>query len=258
MGGGTASAQEIIRINGSGAAVSLAKPLLRVYSRLHPDAKIAMGNPLGSSGAIKALLAGSLDIAISSRPLTDHELQQGARGMAFGKTPLAIIVGRSVPLKGITTRELEEIYAGDMRKWPNGANVRIVIRPREEIETIILRGLSPGMDGAWARAFNRQGMLLAMTDPESNRLVSKTSGSIGTGALCGIMADKVPVKILALNGVPPTVESISQGKYPLIRNIDFVVTDKLSESAKHFLQFVYSKEGRAIARNYGVFVKAKH
>ena len=257
MGWQDASAGEIIRINGSGAAVSLARPLVLSYSRMHPDVKIDMGKPLGSSGAIKALLAGALDIALTSRPLTDQEMKQGANRMALGKTPVAIIAGRNVAQKGVTTRDLEEIYSGNMRKWPNGEEIRIVLRPHEEVETKILRGLSPGMDRAWGQAFNRKGMLLAITDPESNQLVSRTSGSIGTGALCGIMADKVPVKILTLNGVTPTVESMSKGKYPLHRDINIIVTDKLSESARQFIKFVYSKEGRAIARKYGLSAQVK-
>lgn len=257
LGGQSASAEEIIRINGSGAAVSLAKHIVLAYSKLHPDVKIVMGKPLGSSGAIKALLAGSLDIVLSSKPLTDSEMQQGAKRMTLGMTPIAIIAGRNVPPKGISTRDLEEIYAGHMRKWPNGEDIRIVLRPLEEIETKILRGLSPGMDVALSQAFNRKGMLLAITDPESNQLVSRTSGSIGTGALCGVMADKVSVKILPLNGVSPTIEAMSKGKYPLRRDIDFVITDKLPESARQFIKFVYSKEGRAIARKYGLLVQVK-
>ena len=250
----TAFANDVIRINGSGSALVMLKPLIRGYVKMHPDVRIEMEKPLGSSGAIKALISGALDIAVVSKKLSDNEMKQGAKAQDFGSTPLAIVTAKDVPLKNIKTNELESIYSGQMRKWPNGENIRLVLRPQEDIDVKILRGLSPKMDDAITRSYSYPGMLLAITDPESNTTVSKTAGSIGASGLCGIIGEKLPLNILSLNGVMPSVDTLAKGRYPLAKEIRFVTTDKLSKAAKKFLQFVYSQKGRNIARDKGVLV----
>ncbi|MDA8084193.1 MAG: substrate-binding domain-containing protein [Nitrospiraceae bacterium] len=175
VGGGQprAFAGETIRINGSGTGLDVVKSLIEVYARSHPGVTFEIQKPLGSSGAIKALMAGALDIAVTSRPLKPDETAKGAKIRPFGRTPLAIVTNRSVSKKNILTSELEAIYSGTTRRWPAGGNIRVVLRPLEDIDTTILRRLSKGMDRAVSAAHGRQGMILAVTDPESNEVVSR-------------------------------------------------------------------------------------
>jgi len=247
-------ATETIRINGSGTGLEMMKPLIQAYLKTTPDVLFVMKPPLGSSGAHKALAAGALDIAVSSKPLTQQETEQGLRLTPFGRTPLAIVAGLNVPLSGLTTTEIEAIYTGRTRKWSNNAIIRLILRPMEDIDTKILRRLSPGMDEAIDQAHNRRGILTAVTDPESNEAVSKIPGSLGTAGLAGLLVEKPSLKILSLNGVMPTVAALEQGRYPLAKPIHFVTREPLSESAQRFLLFVYSDAGRDIVARVGVQV----
>ena len=251
-----ASAAETVRINGSGAGLEMMKPLIEVYVKSYPGVTFEMHKPLGSSGAIKALIAGALDIAVTSKPVKPEELSKGAKVSTFGKTPLAIVANKSVMQKDIRTTELEAIYSGVTRKWPNGENIRVVLRPLEDIDTKILRGLSPGMDKAVSEAQRRRGMLTAVTDPESNEAVSRTEGSIGAAGLAGIMATKIPLSILSLNGVMPTPAALADGSYPLSKDINFVTRGRLPGAAAKFLDFIYSEKGRAVVERIGVLVTA--
>ncbi|MDY0042607.1 MAG: hypothetical protein RBS57_20040, partial [Desulforhabdus sp.] len=91
-----------------------------------------------------------------------------------------------------------------------------------------------------------------VTDPESDQAVANTIGSIGTAALAGIMVEKIPVNVLALNGIMPTVESLENGRYPLAKDLHFVTMSPLSVSAQKFLDFIYSDRGRDIVKGFGV------
>ncbi len=122
-------AEDMIRINGSGSALDLMKPLIRAYRETNKNIRFKMEKPLGSSGAVKALLAGALDIAVSSKQLTPEEAAKGALQKKYGKTPLAIVAEKSVPKTDITTPELEDICAGRMNRWPNKERIRLVLRP---------------------------------------------------------------------------------------------------------------------------------
>ncbi|MBA4372322.1 MAG: ABC transporter substrate-binding protein [Thermodesulfovibrio sp.] len=251
-----AFAGDAIRINGSGTGLELMKPLIEIYAGAHPGVTFDMQKPLGSSGAIKALIAGALDIAVTSRPLKPDEAARGAKVSTFGKTPLAIVTKKGVPRKNILIGELEAIYSGTTRKWPDGENIRVVLRPLEDIDTKILRGLSPGMDKAVSGAQKRQGMITAVTDTESNEMVARTEGSIGTAGLAGIMAGNISLNILSLNGVMPDPMTLADGSYPLAKDIDFVTTANPPDAAAKFLQFIYSDKGREVVERLGVLLPA--
>jgi phosphate transport system substrate-binding protein len=247
-----AMAGETVRINGSGTGLAMLNPLIKTYVESHPGISFEVDRPLGSSGSLKALAAGALDIAVISKALKPEEAEQGLKFSAFGKTPLAIVAGSRVPVKAISTADLEAIYSGKIRKWQNNENIRIVLRPLEDIDTKILRGLSPGMNEAITQAQTLRGMLTAVTDPESNQMVADTLGSIGTAGLAGLMVEGGSLTILPLNGVMPTLDSLANGSYPLAKEISFVTRNASSESALKFLDFVYSVKGRAIVKKVGV------
>jgi phosphate transport system substrate-binding protein len=215
-----------------------------------------MEKPLGSSGALKALLAGALDIVVSSKQLKPEEIAKGAQLKAYGRTPFAMVTEKSVPKQDVTTRELEGIYAGTTTKWPNGENIRLVLRPREDIDTHILRGLSSGMEGAVAASQSRAGMIVAVTDPEAYGTVAKTLGGLGATGLTSVITEKLPLNVLSLNGVKPTPKNLANGTYPLFKEIGFVTTPRATPAALKFLSFVYSPQGRSIAGKAGVLVTA--
>lgn len=255
-GASHALAGDTVRINGSGSGLEMIKPLIEGYGKTSRGISFVMEKPLGSSGAIKALLAGAIDIAVTSKPLKPEEIAQGGKLSYFGKTPLAVITEKNVPLKAISRKELADIYAGKTTKWPNGQPIRIVLRPNEDIDTYILRGLSPAMAEAVTKAQRRQGMIIAVTDPESNDMVAKTAGGIGASGLTGVLAGKTPLHVLALDGVMPSRKTLADGTYPLAKPIDFVTTAKLPPAAASFLDFIYSAKGRAIAEKAGILITA--
>ncbi len=253
----TAFGAETVRINGSGSALDMVKPMITAYRRLHPGVMIVMEKPLGSSGALKALLAGALDITVSSKPLKPEEEAQGARAREYGKTPLLFVTHRGVAVKGITTREAEDIYSGRVRNWKGGSQIRLILRPDGDIDTTILRGLSPGMDSAMTTASRQQGMTVAITDPEANEAVEKTPGALGASSLTSLLVNRPPLNPLSLNGVRGTVQTLANGTYPLAKDIRFVTTARTPAAALKFLEFVYSPQGRAIAEKSGVFVSVR-
>jgi phosphate transport system substrate-binding protein len=252
-----ALAGETIRINGSGSGLEMMKPLIDAYRKAHRGVAFEMEKPLGSSGAVKALLAGAVDIAVTSKPLPPEAAAQGAKIRYFGKTPLAIVTGKTIYQNNITTMELENIYSGRTRKWPNGETIRLVLRPQNDVDLMILRGLSPGMDAAVTTALRQRGIIIAVTDPESNETVARTVGSIGAAGLTGVVLSKLPLNIIKLNGVMPSIKTLADSRYPLAKDINFVVTDKLTEAAARFLDFIYSNKGRALAEKAGVLVTAR-
>ena len=248
------AAEELIRINGSGSALAMMKPLTEAYRKSHPQVLIEMEKPLGSSGAIKALLAGALDLVVSSKPLKPEETAKGLVLHAYGRSPLLIITEKHVRKTDISTTELENIFSGKTKTWPDGSPIRLILRPEADVDTSILRKLSAGMNSSMTLAHSQQGMIVAVTDPESNEAVAKTQGAIGASALTGIHSEKRAFNILAVNGVKPTPANLASGEYPLAKEIDFVTMQVIPPAVRQLLEFINSPAGRAIAEKSGVLV----
>jgi len=249
-------AADVIRINGSGSGLHMMKPLTMAYAKTHPEVEFEMDKPLGSSGAIKALLGGAIDIVLSSRPLKPEETTAGVTLRKYGQTPLAIVTNKDVNKQDITAQELADLYAGKIANWPDGKPVRLILRPVDDADTKLIRKLSPEMDAAMTSAQQRPGMTVAVTDPEAVEDISKTPGALGASGLTGIIVEQQPVNVMSLNGVAPTPETLTRGEYPFVKPLDIVTSGALSEPAKKFLTFVYSQEGQGLAHSAGVQITA--
>jgi ABC-type nitrate/sulfonate/bicarbonate transport system substrate-binding protein len=82
----TVRAGDAVRVNGCGSCLAVLRPLLAAQAERHRGVAVEMRAPLGSSGSMLALLAGALDLAVIGRPLRAEEVQQGARGVPYGRT----------------------------------------------------------------------------------------------------------------------------------------------------------------------------
>jgi len=247
-----AAAAQPVRINGSGSALDLMKPLLQAYSASRAETRVSMEAPLGSAGSTLAIIAGALDIAVVSRSLSPEEVAQGARSREYGRSPLLLVTHQAVDKKDITTAELEEIYSGRRKAWPGGQAIRVILRPAKEANTTLLSSLSPGMERADAWARKQPGALVAVTDPESNQMVAQTPGAIGTATLTSTIVERSPLNVLSLDGVEGTIEALAQGKYPLAKRIVFVTTARTPPAALAIIDFACSAQGRAVAAKAGV------
>lgn len=252
-----ALAQDRIRINGSGSCLDLLKPLIQAFEAANPAVRIEMEKPLGSSGGIKALLAGKLDLVASSKSLKPEERARGAQSRDFGRMPLAIVARMEVPKTDLTTQELEGIYALRVTTWPDGRPIRLVLRPEGDADTIVLRSFSGAMDRAMTIARRQEGMIAAVTDPEAIEAIERAPGGFGVSGLPSLIVGKPRLKVLSFNGVLPTKDSLASGAYPLAKDLVFVTADKPPAPVRSFLEFVYSPKGRSIAEATGLQVTAK-
>ncbi|HIJ97043.1 MAG TPA: solute-binding protein [Desulfuromonadales bacterium] len=251
---GICRATETVTVNGSGSALDMMKPLIAAFHKSNKNIHVVMEKPLGSSGAVKALLAGALDLVLSSKPLKPEEVAKGARQQVYGVTPLIIIAEKNVRKSDITTQELEDIYRGKMTAWPNGETIRLVMRPNEDVDSKLLSKLSPGMVTAMNTARSRSGMVIAVTDPEAYHTVAKTAGGLGATGMTSIIVEKPPVTLLSLNGIKASPKTLVGGSYPLSKEISIVTGPKTTSAANTLIKFMLSPQGRALATANGVHV----
>jgi len=245
---------ETVKIGGTGFPLGVVKILAATFEKQFPGEEIKVFPSLGSSGGIKALLAGALDLGLSARQLKEGETGRGASAMEIGRTPFVFFVNNGVNKNGLTFQELESIYGGQLQEWPDGTRIRLVLRPKGETDTEIIRGMTPAMDQQVDLSFGREGMNLAITDQDNAAVIENTVGGMGGGTLAQILSEKRQVKVLSLNGVTPSVEGLVDGSYPWSKSIFLVTTSKISPAAEKFKDFIFSETGGAILKSYGIMV----
>jgi phosphate transport system substrate-binding protein len=250
----TVQAQEI-KIGGTGAALGTMQLLGQAYAKTQPDARVTVLPSMGSGGGIKAVLAGAIQIGVSSRPLSEAESKAGAVAVEYGRTPLVFATAASSKVAGITTQNLVDFYAGKVEEWPDGSKLRLVLRPIGDSDSETIKAMSPAMREAKSVAEQRKGMVFTVTDQETASSIEKVSGALGPSTLALMLSEKRTLKALALDGVVPSAQTIANDSYPLVKQLLIVTGAKTSPEAQAFVTFVRSAAGREILQQTGHWVK---
>ena len=114
----TATAQTVLKIDGSTGAMPRVAALGKAYEAKAPGLKIEIGRGLGTPARIEALNAGSIDIAVASHGLKIDDLTK--QGMVVGeiaRTPVVFGFNSSVPLTNLSQAQICSIYSGDLTNW---------------------------------------------------------------------------------------------------------------------------------------------
>lgn len=246
-------AQEF-RIGGTGSALGSMRLLAQAYAKQQPGVSFVVLPNMGSSGGIKAVLAGAAHLAVSSRPLNDAEVKAGAVAVEYGKTPLVFVVPSATPVSALTTQNLVDIYSGRLQHWPDGSRVRLVLRPVSDGDNERLSAISPAMRQAKLAAEQRKGMIFAINAQDTADTIEKTPGAFGPSTLALLISERRALKALPLDGVVPDAQNLASGRYRLSQS-QFVVTGPQSPpAARAFVGFLKSATGRQILEANGHWV----
>ena len=240
-----------IKIGGTGSGLGTMKMLVQEFNKSRPDAQLVVTPSLGSTGAIRAVLAGAVDIGISTRPVTAEESRQGASARAYARTPFFPATGAANDSTGLTLRELAQIYSGEITRWPDGSPIRLVVRPDSDSDTVAMRTFSAEMDRAITAALARKGLRMADTDQDNADALERLPGSLGTTTLTQIMTESRAIRPIALDGVAPTLQSLAAGRYRYFKTLHLVTGRDPSPLARDFAAYIRSPAGQAVLAGSG-------
>lgn len=250
------SLQAAIVAEGSTTVLPLAQKTAEVYMNNKPSADISIRGG-GSGVGINALIAGTADIASSSRAIKEAEL-----GKAAGKgiTPkatvvcmdaIALIVNPANEVSALTKEQVKDIFTGKITNWKDlgGDDRKIVLVSRDSASGTFEAFTELALQGAKT---NKKALMQASNQGVAG-IVATTPGAIGYVGL-GYLTDKT--KTIVLGGVSPTVETVLNKSYVFSRPL-FMYTNGAPEGeVKGYLDFVTSEQGQKIAQELG-FVPLK-
>lgn len=243
-----------ITIGGTGNALGTMRILAKAYQEVNPDIKINVLPSIGSSGAIKAVPRGKIDIGLSSRTLKEKESASGIIAVEYARTPTVIAISNNLDHDTFTINQLVDIYTGKLTRWPDGELIRPILRQANDDNTRQLKRLSPALQNAIEVAEKRSGLLFASTDQETVDKIEKTPGSFGVTSLALILSEQRSIHAMRLDGVEPTPEACIDGSYPIIKHFYFILPNDIPAQVSDFLNFVASPAGKILLEKYGNYV----
>lgn len=243
-----------IKIGGTGNALGTMRLLAAAYQEVTPNTTVTILSSIGSSGAIKAVPRGKVDIGLSSRMLKEKESASGLIAVEYARTPTVIAVSNNQDDNTITIDQLVDIYSGKLTKWPNGSLIRPIIRQANDDNTRQLKQLTPALKNAIDIAEKRTGLLFAFTDQETVNKIELTPGSFGVTSLALILSEKRSIHAMKLNGVKPTAEACISGSYPIIKHFYFILQKEIPPHVTAFLDFIKSPAGKSILETNGNYI----
>lgn len=243
------TAGEAIRISGTGTGVALLEKIAASYLENRPDVQIQFIKPtLGSTGSIRALGAGRIDLAVSGRPPKPEEGQ--FRTLDYARTPLVFASWAHHKPQDFSLRDIIGIYAGKKTHWDDGTPVRLVLRSSFESDTVTLRAMSPEMASAVDDAFRRMAGPIGENDLDTITLIERLPGSLGPTSLGLIrILDRTPV-VHRVDGVLPGINELAAGRYRLSKPAYLITRPQADAATSEFVAFLTSPAAKALLIRY--------
>jgi phosphate transport system substrate-binding protein len=258
LAGESSEAREVtVAVSGSSTVMPLAELAAEEFNIMQDNYTVNVKSG-GSGVGIVDVAEGRSDIAMSSREIKLEERQRyETPTVRFIEQPvgfdaICLVVSPDVYDSGVTTLtkdEVKQIYAGDIINWAElgGPNTEIFVigrRPgsgtRDTFNEVIM-----GSREAETPAVSYD----AGESSEVKFSTQRSENAIGYMGYSFVMTGDT--KVISLDGVEPTIESIKSGAYPLARKLFFITLGEPSPGAKAFIDYIRSPDGQKIATENG-------
>ncbi|MDH5825374.1 substrate-binding domain-containing protein [Sphingobacterium sp. SG20118] len=257
-------ADHAIKMKGSDTEVNLAVNLAEEFSKENADFSIAISGG-GSGLGITALLNGQADIANSSRPLTEDEIELfkekniSLRTVVFAEDATAFVVNKENPLDSIDLKNLAEILDGTQNSWNKLSNstLPITIYGRQSSSgtySFVKKKLKISFSQA-AKEMTGNSQIL-----ESVKLDKSGIGYVGAGYISQNTNVQQGIKVLKIIDKTNTAvspldqEAIRENRYYFQRPLFQFIPESSWKKVEPFISFEKGVEGKALIERSGYYV----
>ncbi len=259
LGFGMAEAKaERLVIKGSDTlGAKLVPQLAESFKAQHPGTTFDIAAE-GSTTGIAAIIDGTAEIGMSSRRAKSSEVGAAtAKGRNMKPTivaydGIAVIVNSANPVKTLTKKQVEQIFAGDVTDWSaiGGSGGKISIYTRNTSSGTY----SDFKELAMKKRDYAGGSQKMAGNEQIAAEVGKNAHGIGYVGMAYTKAGGV--KVVSIDGATPSTRSVQDHSYPYWRPTFYYTNGEPSGLAKQFLDFTVGPGGQKIVAQVG-FVPVK-
>ncbi len=242
---------QTLSVGGTGSSELIVRLLFDEFRKEVPGATLnQLSPPLGSGGALKALAANRIGVALIGRPVQPEEAKRIGQSFVLAETPFVVASRDARQKEGFTLDQLARIYTGELTTWRDGSPIRLILRPRFESDSALLKGMSPAMEKAVDAAAQRPGMVTADNDLEALKLINETPGSLCSTTLGLLTTGNSRAVPLPINGVAPSLATLKNGSYPWRKPLIVALPQQPDALAERFAAFLRSSKARNVLQRH--------
>lgn len=241
-----------ITIKGSDTLVRLGQRWAEEYMKKNPEVVVQVSGG-GSGTGTAALLNGATDICEASRDMKENEYKLAKKKgiepyrVSVALDGIAVFLHDKNEVQNLNFAQLKGIYTGAITNWKEvgGNDARIIIYGRE--------------NNSGTYAFFKEKVLnkedysdYTQTLPGTAAVVNaiaKDVNGIGYGGIAWATGVKFAAVAVDENSeyVKPTMESVSNGSYPISRDLYWFFNGKPTGELQKLVNWALSEEGQKVA-----------
>ena len=212
----------------------------------------------GSATGFAALIDKTAAIGMASRPAKPEEIANGkAKGVDLKETivaydGIAVIVNTANSIKGLTRKQVEQIFTGEITDWSavGGSGGKISVYTRNTSSGTYAEFKELAMK---KRDYAQDSQKLAGNEQIAQE-VGKNPNGVGYVGLAYTKASGI--KVVPIDGASPSKESVLAKSYPYARPTFFYTNGNPIGVVKDFIDFTVAPDGQKIVEQVG-FVPIK-
>jgi phosphate transport system substrate-binding protein len=243
-----------VEVRGAGAMFKFAALAAEGFMAEHPDTTVTASGE-GTYGGIKSVVIGTADIALVTGDIPD-ELQKAARDRKVEfvrrevfRDAVAILVHPSNPINDLGFQRARDVFRGAITNWKEigGKDLPIVV---------VTHASNTGIYDALKHRVLGDGAVMtprAVTVTWDDFAKHMTEGAISFASIHSVgRYEAGQHKVIKIDGVAPTTETLASGQYPVQRQLAIVHAANIRPPARAVVDYFLAQDkGQAIVRALG-------
>lgn len=204
---------------------------------------------------------GKIDMFFGARPSEYQQKEAAVSGNELEITPIGreafvFFVEKHTPIDNLTSEQIRAIYHGDITNWSElGGNDQEIVafqRPVNSGSQTMMEYFMGDVSLKEPKKFEKVSAMEGVISQVAE--YNNESGAIGYTFRYFLeeLNQEKDVKILSVDGVYPSLESIEDGTYPLVTDVCLITRKNDSNpNVQKMIDFICSDEGQKIVRETG-------
>ena len=249
------------RVDGSTSMLPLSRALMMAATGISAQEAELRVSHSKTTLSFYALVSGEADLLLVARPAEEAFAYADEMGVELEMRPIGVdalvfLTGEENPVDSLTQQQAVGIYTGEITNWREvgGADAEIIAYQRNKtagsqvmMEEVVMQG-EPMMDAPMEYRPAEMGELV-------DEVASYRNSAIGYSVYYYVteMYMREGVKLLAIDGVAPSNETIASGEYPYTQYNYAVIRkdEKENSPARQLFDFLTTPEGKALMAAQG-------
>ncbi|BAY22345.1 putative phosphate ABC transporter, phosphate-binding protein [Calothrix sp. NIES-2100] len=242
-------------LTGSSTIAPLAAEMGKRFESSHPGVRIDVQSG-GSSRGITDTRQGVVDVGMVSRALKPEEKDLTA--FTIARDGVTVILYKDNPVKSLTDKQVIDIYTGKVTNWKQvgGKDGTITVvnkaegRSTLELFTHYFKLKNTDIKAQVVIGDNEQGIKTVAGNPNA-------IGYVSIGSAENSANNKVPIKLLPVNGIAATTANVQNSSFPISRPLNLVTKTQPQGLAKEFIDFARSQQVSDIVKQQNFVLVSK-